>query len=128
MKFITRSRVPPLVAAALGCAAMCQGACSASNTKDGGFDGSSRGAGHLPLTLVDDRPLPGRSTRFDYQDVDTARGQLVVAHMNDGEVLIVDLRDGSVLARLTGIPTARGVVVAAEAGRIFATSSPNQLV
>jgi DNA-binding beta-propeller fold protein YncE len=82
----------------------------------------------LPLIQVADVALPGRATRFDYQDIDTARGHLVIAHMNDGEVLIVDLRDGSVLKRLTGIPTARGVVVADDVGRIFVTSSPNQVV
>src|SRR5262249_33433556 len=65
---------------------------------------------------------------FDYQDVDPASGHLVVAHMNDASVLIHDLRDGSVLKELKGIPTARGVVIAASAGIIFVTSSPNQLV
>jgi DNA-binding beta-propeller fold protein YncE len=48
--------------------------------------------------------------------------------MNDGSVLIVDLRDGSVLKELKGIPTARGVAVADDAGILFVTSSPNQLV
>jgi DNA-binding beta-propeller fold protein YncE len=53
---------------------------------------------------------------------------LVIAHMNDGEVLITSLSDGSVLKRLTDIPVARGVVVADEIGTIFVTSSPSQLV
>jgi DNA-binding beta-propeller fold protein YncE len=77
---------------------------------------------------VSDADLPGRSTRFDYQDVDVGKGHLVVAHMNDGEVLILDLKDGAVLARLPGIPVARGVVAADEVGRIFVTSSPSSLV
>ena len=50
--------------------------------------------------------LPGGATRFDYQDVDTGLGHLVLAHMNDGSVLFVDLSDGSVLKELTGIPVA----------------------
>jgi DNA-binding beta-propeller fold protein YncE len=77
---------------------------------------------------VADVDLPGGSTRFDYQEVDTGLGHLVIAHMNDGTVLIADLRDGSVLKEVPGIPTARGVAVADDVGRIFATSSPNQLV
>src|SRR5436309_1102740 len=93
-----------------------------------GAESDGAAAAHLPLVLVADAPLPGRSTRFDYQDVDLARGHLVIAHMNDGELLVVDLKDGAVLARLTGIPTARGVVVADEVNRIFVTSSPSQLV
>jgi DNA-binding beta-propeller fold protein YncE len=85
-------------------------------------------AAKLPLVHVADVDLPGRATRFDYQDIDQARGHLVIAHMNDASVLITDLRDGSVLKELKGIPTARGVVVADDVGIIFVTSSPNQLV
>jgi DNA-binding beta-propeller fold protein YncE len=72
--------------------------------------------------------LPGRASRFDYQDIDPGRGHLVIAHMNDGTVLITDLRDGSVLREIKGIPTARGIAVGDEVGIIFVTSSPNQLV
>jgi DNA-binding beta-propeller fold protein YncE len=72
--------------------------------------------------------LPGGATRFDYQDIDSARRQLVVAHMNDGAVLVCDLTDGSVKKQLKGIPTARGIAVASDVGIIFVTSSPNQLV
>lgn len=81
----------------------------------------------LPLVLVADADLPGGSTRFDYADIDQALGHLVVAHMNDGAVLVLDL-NGGVLKHLSEIPTARGVVVADDAGLIFVTSSPNQLV
>lgn len=93
--------------------------------------GEGQDAGHrpqLPLVQVTDVPLPGRATRFDYQDLDVAHGHLVLAHMNDGEVLILNLSDGSVAARLTGIPVARGVIAAPEVNRIFVTSSPNQLL
>lgn len=82
----------------------------------------------LPLTRVADIDLPGRATRFDYQDVDRSRGHLIIAHMNDAAVLIVDLKDGMVLKRLTGIPVARGVAVAEDVGLVFVTSSPNQLI
>jgi hypothetical protein len=83
---------------------------------------------HLPLALVTDVPLPGGSTRFDYLDLDPGPGHLVVTHMNDGSVLVADLKDGAVLKELKGIPVARGVVVAADVGIIFVTSSPDQLV
>jgi DNA-binding beta-propeller fold protein YncE len=85
-------------------------------------------AASLPLTRVADVDLPGKSTRFDYEDIDLKKGHLVVTHMNDGVVLVLDLRDGSVLKQLPGIPIARGVVVADDVGLIFATSMPNQLV
>lgn len=93
-------------------------------------DASSAPAGpaRLPLVRVSDVDLPGGSTRFDYQDIDRTAAHLVVAHMNDGSVLIADLRDGSVLKELKGIPTARGVVAADDVGLLFLTSKPNQLV
>lgn len=82
----------------------------------------------LPLVLVEDVELPGSATRFDYQDVDLTRGHLVVAHMNDSSVLILDLDDGSVLKEIKNIPVARGVVVAEKEGLVFVTSSPSSLV
>jgi DNA-binding beta-propeller fold protein YncE len=82
----------------------------------------------LPLTLVADVALPGKAARFDYQDLDPARGHLVIAHMNDASVVIVNLSDGSVAKVLPGIPVARGVIVGGEVGRIFITSSPDKLV
>jgi len=95
---------------------------------DGTAGGGAGSAAHLPLTLVADIDLPGKSNRFDYQDIDTALGHLIIAHMNDASVLVVDLSDGSVLKLLPNIPVARGVIVADDAKRFFVTSSPNQLV
>jgi YVTN family beta-propeller protein len=80
----------------------------------------------FPLTLVADVGLPGGSTRFDYQEIDPAHGHLVVAHMNDASVLVLNLSDASVAKLLPNIPTPRGVAVGD--GRIFVTSSPSQLV
>jgi DNA-binding beta-propeller fold protein YncE len=91
-------------------------------------DGTAAGGGpSLPLTLLADVDLPGNAVRFDYQALDSAKQHLVIAHMNDASVVVVNL-DGSVVKVIPGIPTARGVAVAEEVGRIFVTSSPNQLV
>jgi sugar lactone lactonase YvrE len=81
----------------------------------------------LPLTWLADVDLPGNAVRFDYQDIDPAKKHLVIAHMNDSSVVVVNL-DGSVVKVLPDIPTARGVIVADDVGKIFITSSPNQLV
>jgi DNA-binding beta-propeller fold protein YncE len=72
------------------------------------------------LSGVVDVPLPGNPTRFDYQDIDAARGRLVIAHMGDSEVVVVNLSDGSVAGRIPGIDTVRGIAVASD--RIFATA------
>jgi DNA-binding beta-propeller fold protein YncE len=92
------------------------------------LDAATAAGPGLPLSVVSDVALPGGATRFDYQDIDTALGHLVIAHMNDNAVVIVDLKDGSILKQLPNIPVARGVVVADDVGVIFVTSSPNQLV
>jgi hypothetical protein len=86
------------------------------------------GPASLPLGLVADVPLPGAANRFDYQEVDAVRGQLVVAHMNANSVLVLDLATGAVRRELPNIPTPRGIAVAATEGLIFVTSMPNQLV
>jgi YVTN family beta-propeller protein len=78
------------------------------------------------LSLVGDVPLPGAANRFDYQEIDSANGQLVVAHMNDNSVLVLALADGSVKKLLPNIPTPRGVAVGD--GKIFVTSTPGHLV
>src|SRR5205085_10636495 len=56
-----------------------------------GACGSGAATKPLPLRRVTDIPLPGRTTRFDYADVDTARHLLVVAHLGDNDVIAVDL-------------------------------------
>jgi YVTN family beta-propeller protein len=83
---------------------------------------------NLPLALVADVPLPGGATRLDYQEIDPMQAHLVVAHMNDNSVLILKLADGSVAKLLPDISTPRGVAVADNAGRIFVTSLPAQVV
>jgi hypothetical protein len=92
-----------------------------------GDSAAAAGEPSLPLTLLGDVDLPGNAVRFDYQDIDPAKQHLVIAHMNDSSVVVVNL-DGSLVKLLPGIPTARGVVVADDVGRIFVTSLPDQLV
>ncbi|MEP7049518.1 MAG: hypothetical protein ABJB12_04165 [Pseudomonadota bacterium] len=98
----------------------------ASPSPGGGAGAVARAS--LPLVLLTDTPLPGPAVRFDYEDLDVAKGHLVIAHMNDASVIVVKSSDGSLVKVLPGIPRARGVVVADEVGRIFVTSSPNKLV
>lgn len=80
----------------------------------------------LPLAVVADVELPGASNRFDYQDLDATEGHLVVAHMNDASVVVLNASDGSVAKLLPNIPTPRGVAIGD--GRIFVTSMPSSLV
>ena len=92
------------------------------------LEGGAASTPRLPLLPVADVGLPGGATRFDYQDIDAARGYLVIAHMNDAAVLVVRLRDGSLVKEFPGIHVPRGVVAAEDVGRIFVTSQPDSLV
>src|SRR5262245_44358810 len=83
---------------------------------------------HFPLSLVADVALPGNPVRFDYQDVDVSADLHVIAHMSDSSVIVLRLSDTTIAKVFTGIPVARGVVIAGDAHRIFATSSPATLV
>ncbi len=103
------------------------GGASSPDARGGDAVGETPSAS-LPLVLVADVNLPGKAVRFDYQDLDVAKGRLIIAHMNDASVVVVNTSDGSLVKVLPGIPTARGVVVADDVGRIFVTSSPNKLV
>jgi YVTN family beta-propeller protein len=99
-------------------------AAEAATTK--GAPAPVHGDASMPLVLVADVELPGKPARFDYQDLDAARGRLVIAHMNDASVVVVRATDGSLIKELRGIPTPRGVIVSGD--RIFVTSSPSKLV
>ncbi len=105
---------------------------AASPASDAGSDApraeGGGGKASLPLVEVADVPLPGKPVRWDYQDIDYAKGHLVIAHMDDASVVIVNLADGSTVKVVPNVPTARGIIVADDVGRIFVSSSPDQLV
>jgi DNA-binding beta-propeller fold protein YncE len=102
----------------------------AGNPADAGDVTPPVDAGHptLPLELVMETHLPGNSTRFDYQDVDSERGILALAHMNDNEVLVLNTVDGSVVGRIPNVSTPRGVIMAPTVNRIFASAVNGQVV
>src|SRR5262249_51360028 len=51
----------------------------------------------LPLSLVEDLRLPGDTTRFDYQWLDTVTRRLYIAHLGDSSLVVFDLDSGKVI-------------------------------
>ena len=78
----------------------------------------------MPLRLVEDVPLTGGPTRFDYASLDASHDTLWLAHMGDGSVVAFDMRANRVTltvplgasAGVRGILAARGAVYAAAQG------------
>ncbi|PPJ34397.1 hypothetical protein C5E45_01175 [Nocardia nova] len=85
--------------------------------------------GELPLRRVAQVSLTGGPVRFDYTALDAARGLLFVAHMGAGEVVEVDVRAHRVVRTIADVPDVHGVLVVADAHRVYATATGrNQLV
>jgi YVTN family beta-propeller protein len=76
-----------------------------------------------PLTQVTDIPLPGGTTRFDYESFDQQRHLLFIAHLGDSEVLAFDTQSQSVIARIKNVSQVHGVLAVPELGLVYATAT-----
>ncbi len=86
-------------------------------------------ASPLPLETVQDVPLPGHPTRFDYVSLDPKTGLLFIAHLGDDAVLVFDTRKNLVVATLPGIRRVHGVLAVPELGKVYASATgSNELV
>lgn len=72
------------------------------------------------LHAVVDVPLPGGSSRFDYQSLDDTTGRLSLAHMGAGQLVVFDTATQAVVGTVDGLPTVTGVLAVPERQRIFA--------
>lgn len=80
------------------------------------------------LKAVADVPLPGGTTRFDYQSLDPKTGRLYLSHMGDGHVVVFDTRTNKVLANIPGFPTVTGVLVVSALKSVYASVTRNHEV
>jgi len=72
------------------------------------------------LRPVADVPLPGDTSRFDYQSIDPTTGRLYVAHMGAGQLVVFDTQTRAVVGTVDGLPTVTGVLAVPELGRVYA--------
>ena len=85
--------------------------------------------GNLPLKHVEDVPLPGRASRFDYESYDPGRHLLFIAHLGDSEVVVFDTLASRVVARIPGIAAVHGVLAVPELSRVYASATgSNEIV
>jgi DNA-binding beta-propeller fold protein YncE len=72
------------------------------------------------LTLVEDIPLPGSASRFDYQSLDTTTGRLYIAHMDANQLVVFDTKTRKVVGTVDDLPTVTGVLAVPELHRVYA--------
>lgn len=75
------------------------------------------------LQPVTDIALPGGPTRFDYQSLDPAASRLYIAHMGDGELVVVDTSTQSVVGTVPDLPAVTGVLAVPSLHRVYASVS-----
>lgn len=76
-------------------------------------------AAKLPLVTVANVPLPGGTSRFDYQSLDGADHVLFISHMGAGRVVVFNTTTRTVTADLRGFPEATGVTAVPDLHRVF---------
>lgn len=77
----------------------------------------------LPLRLVRDIPLPGRTTRFDYESYDPRSGLLFISHLGDSQVLAFNTRTQKLRGIVRGVPQVHGVLAVPSLGRVYASAT-----
>lgn len=81
------------------------------------------GALRGPLHLVQDVPLPGSPSRFDYQSVDSAARRLYLSHMGAGSLVVFDLDSSRVLREVPGVERATGVWAVPAHRRVYVSAA-----
>lgn len=92
------------------------------------FEGSEAVNAQSFLKTVADVPLPGGTTRFDYQSLDPKTGRLYLSHMGDGNVVVFDTRTNKVVANIPGFPVVTGVLVVPALKSVYASVTRNHEV
>ena len=80
----------------------------------------------LPLTFVEDLPLPGGASRFDYQWLDPVNRRLYIAHLGDSSLVVFDLDARKVIHEVPHLPSVHGVVAAPALHLVFATATADK--
>ncbi len=75
------------------------------------------------LAQVADVPLPGGSSRFDYQSLDERTGRLYIAHLGAGKVAVFDTKTRKVISEIAGLPGVHGVLAVPELARVYASAT-----
>ncbi len=75
------------------------------------------------LKQVADIPLPGDTSRFDYQSLDRSSGYLYVAHLGAGHVLVFDTKAQKIIADIPNLSGVHGTLAIPELHQVYASAT-----
>jgi YVTN family beta-propeller protein len=78
--------------------------------------------------IVRDVPLPGDTSRFDYESLDSQAHRLYVTHLGAGTIVVYDVQAGAVVGEIQDVPGVHGVLAIPDLGRVYATATSNNQV
>ncbi len=82
----------------------------------------------IGLRQVDEIPLEGGATRFDYQSIDPQRGLLFIAHLGASQIVVFDLKQQKVAAYIPQVAGVHGLIAVPEIGRVYAAETGSRQV
>jgi YVTN family beta-propeller protein len=85
--------------------------------------GSSTPSTDSGLHTVGDTPLPGDTSRFDYESFDSQSGRLYIAHLGAGSIIVFDTNTNTVAGTIEHVPGVHGVLVVPQLGRLYASAT-----
>ena len=75
------------------------------------------------FSTVRDVPLPGDTSRWDYESLDPQTHRMYVTHLGAGTIAVYDIAAGSIIGEIRDVPGVHGVLVIPELGRVYATAT-----
>lgn len=84
----------------------------------------------LPATFVAvrDVPLPGDTSRFDYESLDSTAHRLYIAHLGAGTLPVYDTAAGTIVGEVQDVPGVHGVLAVPDLGRVYASATDSNQV
>ncbi|MCL5267858.1 MAG: YncE family protein [Bacteroidetes bacterium] len=78
--------------------------------------------------MASDIPLPGGTSRFDYQTVSESQQRLYISHMGADLVTVFDLASNRVVGNISDIPKPTGIVAVPQLNRVYVSASAKNKV
>jgi YVTN family beta-propeller protein len=115
-----------------GAAAGLRGLCAALGLVLAALGAPSVAVGQQPAPAdfytVRDIPLPGDTSRFDYESLDPQSHRLYISHLGAGTVPVVDVQASAVVGEIQNVPGVHGVLFVPDLGRVYATATNSNQV